>query len=88
MSGFLYGAAAAVLLLCLAGIVAMWRSARPADQIMSVQLTGTGGVAILMLLAVATDAAAALDVALMLALLAAVVCIAFHGAISGGGAER
>lgn len=88
MSGFLTAMAAVVLLACLAGVVALARSRAAADAVIPVQLLGTGGVAVLLLLAAATGDAAVLDVALMLALLAAVACIAFHGASPGGGAGR
>jgi|TARA_R110002020_G_scaffold406379_2_gene616555 multicomponent Na+:H+ antiporter subunit F len=43
---------------------------------MAVQLFGTSGAAILMLLAISQDQPALLDAALVLALLAAVVCAA------------
>lgn len=60
--------------------VALWRIARGperADRMMSAQLIGTGGIAIILLLAVAGEDWAMLDVAIVLALLAAVSIIAF-----------
>ncbi len=55
------------------------RVARTADvdRVMAAQLLGTGGIAGLLLLGAATATAAAIDVALTLALLAAFVSIAF-----------
>ncbi len=74
-------AVATFILACIAiGLVVMWRRAGAADQMMSVQLFGTGGVAILLLLGVATGQSAVLDVALLFALLAAFGAAAFHGA--------
>jgi multicomponent Na+:H+ antiporter subunit F len=64
---------------------------------MAAQLLGTGGVAVLLLLAVAGEAEALLDVALVLALLAAFASIAFckgapsrsaHGAAGDSGQQR
>ena len=60
--------------------VALWRIARGpsrADRMMSVQLIGTGGIATVLLLTVAEDDWAMLDVAIVLALLAALSIIAF-----------
>ena len=46
------------------------------DRMLSVQLLGTGGVALLLLLAVVRGMPALIDVALVLALLAAVAAVA------------
>lgn len=68
---------ACVLLLSVAaGLWRVWRGPTHADRLMAVQLFGTSGAAILMLLAVSQDQPALLDAALVLALLAAVVCAA------------
>jgi multicomponent Na+:H+ antiporter subunit F len=48
-----------------------------ADRMMSAQLLGTGGIAVLLLLGAADAAPAAIDVALTLALLAAFASAAF-----------
>ena len=46
------------------------------DRMLSIQLLGTGGVALLLLLAMLTGAPALVDAALVLALLAAVAVVA------------
>jgi multicomponent Na+:H+ antiporter subunit F len=58
----------------------MWRVLRgptAADRMLAAQLFGTTAVAVLLLLAQATASAALRDVALVLALLAAVTAVAF-----------
>ena len=58
----------------------MWRVLRgptAADRMLAVQLFGTTAVALLLLLAQATGGAALRDVALVIALLAAVTAVAF-----------
>ena len=58
----------------------MWRVLRgptDADRMLAAQLFGTTAVAVLLLLAQATGGAALRDVALVLALLAAVTAVAF-----------
>lgn len=68
---------ASILLLSVgAGLWRAWRGPTQADRLMAVQLFGTSGAAILMLLAQAQNLPALLDAALVLALLAAVVCAA------------
>lgn len=52
------------------------------DRMMAVQLLGSGGVTVLLLLAVATDTAALIDVALTLALLAAFASITLATALA------
>ncbi|MFN3580605.1 MAG: monovalent cation/H+ antiporter complex subunit F [Pseudomonas sp.] len=66
---------AAILLLSVgAGLWRVWHGPTRADRLMAVQLFGTSGAAILMLLAHVQNQPALLDAALLLALLAAVVC--------------
>ena len=66
-----------VLLLSLAlGLLRALRGPSLEDRMLSVQLLGTGGVALLMLLAELLRLPALLDVALILALLAAVAAAA------------
>lgn len=68
---------ASILLLSVgAGLWRVWRGPTQADRLMAVQLFGTSGAAILMLLAQAQNLPALLDAALVLALLAAVVSAA------------
>jgi len=74
------------LLASLAGALwRVWRGPRAADRMMGAQLVGTCGVAVLMLLA-AVEGWAALEVALLLALLAALAAIGFVKATSPDGA--
>jgi multicomponent Na+:H+ antiporter subunit F len=47
------------------------------DRLMAVQLLATGGIAVLLILDAATEGAALLDVALVLALLGAFASVAF-----------
>ena len=84
MSTWLLGLAA-LLLLSLAGALwRVWRGPQSADRMMAAQLVGTGGVGTVLLLSAATDWAM-LDVALVLALLAAFAAIAFVKAQSSDG---
>ena len=77
MADFLLGAAALVLAMVALGLLRVLRGPSAADRIMAVQLLGTGGIAVLLLLSQAMKTPAAVDVALTLALLAAFVSIAF-----------
>ena len=86
MAEFLLAAAALVLLTVAAGLLRLLRGPTDADRIMAVQLLGTGAVAVLLLLAAALDAPAMVDVALVLALLAAFLAAAF--AAGGAPADR
>ncbi len=63
----------------------VWRGPREADRMMAAQLVGTGGVGLLVVLAPLQDWAA-LDVALVLALLAALAAVGFVKARSDDGA--
>jgi len=63
----------------------VWRGPSPADRMMAAQLVGTGGVGVLILLAPIQDWAA-LDVALAMALLAALAAVGFVKATSPDGA--
>lgn len=76
---------ATLLLLSLGGALwRIWRGPAPADRMMAAQLVGTGGVGTVLLLAAATDWQM-LDVALVLALLAAFAAIGFVKAQSDDG---
>ena len=77
MADFLLAAAAFVLAVVVVGLVQVLRGPGRADRIMAVQLLGTGGVAVLLLLAQAVAMAGVVDVSLVLGLLAAFVAIAF-----------
>ncbi len=88
---FFMAAAVCVLAFIGIGLFALWRRRGAADQMMSVQLLGTGSVAVLLLLSAALAAPAILDVAIALALLAAFATAALHVGLasatrrSGGG---
>ncbi|MCK0209697.1 multiple resistance and pH regulation protein F [Starkeya koreensis] len=83
MAEFLLFAALLVALMVLASLAALLRAparAGGADRLMIVQLAGTGGTAIALLLAGALDIASLTDVALTLAVLAAFASAALHAA--------
>lgn len=84
MAEYLVFAALAVLALLLASFAALLRaparSGGAAGRLMIVQLAGTGGTAVALLLASALGIAALTDVALTLALLAAFASAALHAA--------
>jgi multicomponent Na+:H+ antiporter subunit F len=77
MPDFLLAAAGFVLIMVALGLVRILRGPTVADRIMAAQLLGTGGIATLLLVGEATGMAAAIDVALSLALLAAFASAAF-----------
>jgi multicomponent Na+:H+ antiporter subunit F len=77
MTSFLFGAAGFVLTMLALGLVVILRRPAEVDHMMAAQLLGTGGVAILLLLAVATETSPMVDVALLLALFAAFAAVAF-----------
>ena len=82
MTEFLFAAAGFVLAMVALGLVRILRGPSVADRIMAAQLLGTGGIATLLLVAVATGIAAAIDVALSLALLAAFASVALVNGIA------
>lgn len=77
MDNFLRVAAGLVLIAVALGLIRIVRDSRDADRMMAVQLIGTGGVAVMLLRAGSGAGAAAIDVALTLALLAAFASVAF-----------
>jgi multicomponent Na+:H+ antiporter subunit F len=86
MTVFLYGAALVILLNIAASLVRVLRGPTRADRMMGAQLIGTGGVAILVLLSLVHRQPGVLDVALLLALLAAFAAVAFVKSLSPDGA--
>lgn len=78
MNGSILVVLALVLLLAamLAGLLRALHGPSLADRMLSILLIGTGGVAMVLLLAFALSAPALLDVALVMALLAAVAVVA------------
>jgi multicomponent Na+:H+ antiporter subunit F len=87
MADFLLAAAGFVLATVALGLVRILRGPADADRIMAAQLLGTGGIATLLLLAGAISMPAAVDVALILALLAAFVSVAFVTGADRAGAD-
>jgi multicomponent Na+:H+ antiporter subunit F len=83
MSDFLLAAASFVLAMVALGLVRILRGPGDADRIMAAQLLGTGGTAVLLLISEAMSLPAAVDVALILALLAAFVSVAFVNGVIG-----
>jgi multicomponent Na+:H+ antiporter subunit F len=77
MPDFLLAAATFILAMVALGLLRIVRGPAPADRMMAAQLLGSGGVAILLLFSVATANASIVDVALLLALLAAFASVAF-----------
>jgi len=74
------------VLVCLAAALwRVWTGPQRADRMMAAQLVGTGGAGILIVLAALSDWEV-LDVALTLALLAALASVGFVKAASGDGA--
>jgi multicomponent Na+:H+ antiporter subunit F len=85
MTSFFFDAAIFVLAMIALGLFRILRGPAEADRMMAAQLIGTGGVAALLLLAAATETPPIVDVALVLALLAAFASLAFvRGASSPG----
>jgi multicomponent Na+:H+ antiporter subunit F len=74
---FLVLAAVLVLATVAGGLLGILRGREDADKMMATQLLSTGGIAVLLLAGVRADAGSVLDVALVLALLAAFAAIAF-----------
>jgi multicomponent Na+:H+ antiporter subunit F len=77
MVSFLLAAACFVLAMLATGLLVILRRPAAVDRMMAAQLLGTGGVAILLLLAVSTGTPAITDVALTLAVFAAFAAVAF-----------
>ncbi|HSI41635.1 MAG TPA: monovalent cation/H+ antiporter complex subunit F [Xanthobacteraceae bacterium] len=71
MAEFLNIAAGFVFLVSALGLLRLLRGPTQADRMMAVQLLGTGGAAVCLLLAAASGAGSLADVALTLAVLAA-----------------
>jgi multicomponent Na+:H+ antiporter subunit F len=76
MNTFLGLAAVTVMAVLLLGLFRVMRGPSTADRMLAAQLIGTSGVGLLLLLSVLLGRPALVDVALVLALLAAVAVIA------------
>ena len=83
MAEFLLAAAGFVLLTVALGLARILLGPAAIDRMMAAQLLGTGGIAVLLLLAAATGARATIDVALTLGLVAAFASAAFAHAAPG-----
>lgn len=77
MDDFFMGAAAFLLAITALGLFRILHGPDDADRMMAAQLLGTGAVGVLLLIGRATDAPAALDAAILIALLAAFASVAF-----------
>lgn len=79
----------AALFVLFSTAVSLWRILKGptrADRMMGALLTGTGGIAVLVLLSLIDDQPGVLDVALLLALLAAFAAVGFVKSVSPDGA--
>ncbi len=77
MASYLLLVAGFVVASMIAGFARILWGPSATDRMMAIQLAGTGGIAILLLGAVATETASAVDAAMLLALLAAFVSVVF-----------
>jgi multicomponent Na+:H+ antiporter subunit F len=77
LADFLLAAAAFVLAMVALGLLRILRGPSATDRIMAAQLLGTGGIAVLLLVARSSPMPGVVDAALVLALLAAFVSVAF-----------
>jgi multicomponent Na+:H+ antiporter subunit F len=77
MADFLLASSSFVLAMVAIGLIRLLRGPTNADRMMAAQLLGSGGIAALLLSAEGMEFAALVDVALMLALLAAFASVAF-----------
>jgi multicomponent Na+:H+ antiporter subunit F len=77
MTDFLTAAVGFILAMLALGLVSILRAPGDADRMMAAQLIGTGGIAALLLVGTVTGVPSAVDVALILALLATFASIAF-----------
>jgi multicomponent Na+:H+ antiporter subunit F len=77
MNELLLAAAGLIVLMVAIGLARILLGSNDVERLMAVQLLGTGGIAALLLIAYATNVPGVEDVALGLALLAALATIAF-----------
>ncbi len=77
MTAFLLLVAATLLVSLGGGMYQALRGPTRGDRMLVIQLLGTGAVAVLILMAEATNDPALVDIALVLALLAAITIVAF-----------
>jgi multicomponent Na+:H+ antiporter subunit F len=77
LEAFLFGAAVVTSATVVLALLRLFASASALDWMMAGQLVGTAGIAALLLFGVATGAKGIIDLALLLALLAAFAIVAF-----------
>jgi multicomponent Na+:H+ antiporter subunit F len=77
MNEVLLASAVFVLAAVATGLARVLRGPGDTERIMAAQLLGTGGIAALLLFGAAAESGSAIDLALMLSLLAAIATIAF-----------
>jgi multicomponent Na+:H+ antiporter subunit F len=77
MNDLLLAAAGLIVLMVAIGLARILLGSNDVERLMAIQLLGTGGIAALLLIAYATNVPGVEDVALGLALLAALATIAF-----------
>lgn len=83
MSGWLDAFALLVLVNLVVGFTRILRGPRPADRMLSAQVFGTLGVALLLVLAQTSGQPALRDVALVFALLALLAVVVFARRVAG-----
>jgi multicomponent Na+:H+ antiporter subunit F len=84
MTSFLVGTAGFVLGMAALGLCGIFLRRSETDRVMAAQLLGTDSIAVLLLLSIATETPSIVDVALMLALLAAFAAVAFVRSATAG----
>ncbi|MGB0722642.1 MAG: monovalent cation/H+ antiporter complex subunit F [Gammaproteobacteria bacterium] len=77
MAGVITLSALLLAVALLAGLIRVWRGPCDTDRMLAMQLLGTSGIALLLLLGYQTRGAGLVDTALVLALLAAAAVVAF-----------
>ena len=77
MNELLAGVCVFLFLNLLAGLIRVWRGPTAADSLLAVQLMGTTGAALLLVISAMQDNPSLIDAALVLALLAAVTLLVF-----------
>ena len=77
MASYLASIAVVLLVTLALGLVRVWRGPTAGDRILSVLLSGTTGVALLLILAALDRSTAILDAALVLAVLAPIAAAVF-----------
>jgi len=77
MTGFYFGVSIFLLLSLALGLIRVVRGPGPANRIMAMQLFGTTGLALVLILGAAFESPAATDIAIVFALLATLAGSAF-----------